>query len=62
MICQDVDERVPRKSKAREEAADSGEKVKLLSELSDRSARYILIQGMEVIFLVVEAAQCSVVT
>ena len=50
MICQDVDERVPRKSKAREEAADSGEKVKLLSELSDRSARYILIQGMEVIF------------
>ena len=42
MICQDVEERAPRKSKAREDAADSGEKVKLLSEFSDRRARYIL--------------------
>ena len=39
-----MEDRAPRKSKAREEAADSGEKVKLLSELSDRRARYILRQ------------------
>ena len=42
LICQDVDDRVPRKSKAKEEAADNGENVKLLSEFSDTRARYIL--------------------
>ena len=43
-ICQDVEERAPRNSNAREEAADSGEKVKLLSEFSLKRARYILKQ------------------
>ena len=42
LICQDVDDLVPRKSKAKEEAADNGENVKLLSEFSDTRARYIL--------------------
>ena len=42
-----MEERAPRKSKAREEAADSGEKVKLLSEFSDRRARYILRKAID---------------
>ena len=42
LICQDVDDLVPRKSKAKEEAADNGENMKLLSEFSDTRARYIL--------------------
>ena len=42
LICQEVDDLAPRKSREREEEADMGEKVKLSWEFSANSARYIL--------------------
>lgn len=42
LICQEVDDLAPRKSREREEEAEMGEKVKLSWEFSANRARYIL--------------------